>query len=644
MTEIDMNLTHFDSLIKRDGIAPSYFMKRHEMTAPASFVSLVLDFKKISESPLLPILVKVINPYIMYQSLRFHNLEESVEILEHLKGTALIHVLDFDLWKEQEGRLDLEPRRLIDWLSIWSEFGTDFIVERLFEFEEDMIVSILSALFYITPHDLLTKDQKRAIEIHADDIRIETPDKHFYFYIQEQYKCIEDILLPLVREMYGMDFQYARMLFSYSSMLIREESLDNFSRWRTARLEGLGFSLEDSRSILFPKENKIQKSLTTTKNNSENIRLFSDDLNVANEITVQEKQESAVVLSSVQTLSSQNQESHSLIASGHSVSEDNLLPETVLEIKKFLSAEENKQAVFLAMTQSMPEQLPWEEIAHISNPEELIDDTFIEEKFSSILEIALTTIQGSLKSLIDENHYNPSLILNKVIKKLQQDGEIDLLTQIQDTIVCLTNKLLGATLRNQAFELSAEDQATFADVVFNAMNLALEKEIFEARQSELSLSEIDKNEVISYAVSTLKVLGANELFHRGFFLICQVREQGAKTLDTVFNKKESLFKMLRQHNQRGIRIFTRSLEHKVSNEVFLVLAALFNSPPLFSKVLEAERPEMFVTQATRSFATLRDLKRISLFFENLSRNLEESISSEEKLFIQATQETMEGTV
>lgn len=211
-----------------------------------------MDMEWLSCQPMLPFLVPMISPHLLYRSLMSYGLEESHDVVQWIRGKQLQKVLDFDIWENSDDleSQDISIRQILSWIRIWLDISPEFAAERFFELEEETIVLVLSKLFEIMPV---------GINNTIDDMCTEwqqTPDKRFF--VKSQFQELDDeffLLRSFVASLYAVDVNYAGSAFSYASMLVRQESLESGLKWRAGRLADQGFiSKEEALKILAPKK------------------------------------------------------------------------------------------------------------------------------------------------------------------------------------------------------------------------------------------------------------------------------------------------------------------------------------------------------------------------------------------------------
>jgi len=217
-----------------------------------------LDIDWLISQPLLPYLVQALPTQLLQRSLQAHGLEDSLEVIETIRGEALVRLMDYELWavpgagdKFLSPDEDLSAERFIQWVKLWNEISPDFAAERLLELDEEVIIGSLTAACEIIPVGL-----NRMQEELSDDYWM-TPDNKFGLKIKTTNEADFEIVHGLVHSLYRKDVRLAQKVLSYSAMLIRDESLEEARRWRQGRLEDQGYVPSDeARSLLLPRTQK----------------------------------------------------------------------------------------------------------------------------------------------------------------------------------------------------------------------------------------------------------------------------------------------------------------------------------------------------------------------------------------------------
>lgn len=236
----------------------------------------------------LPYLVQTLPPHLLYRSLMNHGIEDSLEVLEWVRGEALVRVLDYDLWvtAQSGGNVLAESEqpsgeRFIQWIRWWNEVSPEFAAQRVVEFDEGLIIGCMTAACEIIPVGL-----HRSQEELADDYWV-TPDNRFGLKMKTMDEGDFEVFHQFVHSLYKQDIRLAQTILAHSAMLVREESVEEARRWRAARLEEQGFlSADEARHLLNPKSNKQLTDVIRTAVKTEPLRYSARPLEFASESAV----------------------------------------------------------------------------------------------------------------------------------------------------------------------------------------------------------------------------------------------------------------------------------------------------------------------------------------------------------------------
>lgn len=206
----------------------------------------------------LPYLVQSLPTHLLYRSIMNHGVEDSLEVIEWVRGEALVRVLDYDLWtnphsKEQSSGFGDYPsaERFIQWIKWWNEISPEFAAQRIVELDEGLIVGCMTAACEIIPVGL-----NRNQEELADEYWI-TPDNRFGLKMNTSDDSDFEVFHQFVHSLYKQDVRLAQSVLAHAAMLVREESIEEARHWRDGRLEEQGFlSPDEARHLLKPKTNK----------------------------------------------------------------------------------------------------------------------------------------------------------------------------------------------------------------------------------------------------------------------------------------------------------------------------------------------------------------------------------------------------
>lgn len=215
----------------------------------------VLDVEWLIAQPSLPYLIQVLPTQMLHRSLHDQGLDDALEVIECIRGDALVRLLDYELWTSKEGSTgfltsdeDISADRFLQWVKLWNEISPDFASERLMELDEGAIVGCLTALCEIVPVGL-----NRQQEELSDDYWM-TPDNKFGLKIKTEGTSDFEVMHAFIHSLYKRDILTAQHVLAHSAMMLRDEALEEARRWRQGRLEDQGFVLGDeARALLAPK-------------------------------------------------------------------------------------------------------------------------------------------------------------------------------------------------------------------------------------------------------------------------------------------------------------------------------------------------------------------------------------------------------
>lgn len=217
-----------------------------------------IDINWLVAQPALPYLVQALPTHLLYRSLMDHGIEDSLEVIEWVRGGALTRVLDYDLWMTagQPSELmtgDEQPsgERFLQWIRWWNEISPEFAAQRVLELDEGLIVGCMTAACEIIPVGL-----NRMQEELSDDYWM-TPDNRFGIKMKTSDPADFDVVHQFLHSLYKQDIRVAQSVLAHSAMLVREESIEEARRWRSGRLEDQGFlTADEARNLLKPRTQK----------------------------------------------------------------------------------------------------------------------------------------------------------------------------------------------------------------------------------------------------------------------------------------------------------------------------------------------------------------------------------------------------
>lgn len=231
---------------------------KSDLDSVSSIVTAGIDIDWLIAQPQLPYLVQVLPTHLLYRSIMNHGVEDSLEVLEWVRGSALVKLMDYDLWTTAQGRQELmtaeeapSGERFLQWIRWWNEINPEFAAQRVMELDEGLIIGCMTAASEIIPVGL-----NRNQEELSDEYWI-TPDQRFGIKMKTSEESDFEVYHQFIHALYKQDIRLAQAVLAHSAMLIREESIEEARRWRNGRLEDQGFlSPDEARHLLNPKSNK----------------------------------------------------------------------------------------------------------------------------------------------------------------------------------------------------------------------------------------------------------------------------------------------------------------------------------------------------------------------------------------------------
>ena len=210
---------------------------------PTGGIFAAVDFQKILASEDPSEVVQALPPQIVYLSLKREGLNENLEILKYLSADQVTRILDYDTWS----RDGLIPRKAMEWLKPYGEFGPEVLGQRFHELEEEYQLAILDKKIFVFDdqeyEDLPQNQQDRCLALPGNKLFyiINTEDEVEYEFIEALIKsCVE-----------GEQMEYAHMLLAHAGYQPTHEAEDTLQQFRKARLEEDGFVTEEESQQLF---------------------------------------------------------------------------------------------------------------------------------------------------------------------------------------------------------------------------------------------------------------------------------------------------------------------------------------------------------------------------------------------------------
>jgi Family of unknown function (DUF6178) len=565
----------------------------------------LLDIDWLTAQPLLPFLAQVAPAHLLYRSIMSHGMEDSVEVIEWVRGEQLQKMLDFDIWENsfefQVG--DISVSKFLSWLRIWMEIDPEFAAKRFLELEEETIVLIVSKIFEIIPDGVsqVTEDMR--------ENWWQTADNKFFLRIRDESDDSFELLKPFVDSLYLYNVRIAASIFAHSTMLVRQESLEFGLRWKAARLADQGFvSKDDALKILAPKKlEAIKQSIKEAKE-------------------LEKKRNEALEKSSFRN-------SSSLIEDNST--NDPELYENVVHFLSSLDPEEGVRYMQLALGSESLKQITGSQNI---DPEYFYEDEdFISETAENIINIC--------KKVLVRSEFVNSRTLNKQNLLIEQafyeltNRDLDKALYLKDRVARLSNIFVSGLMNSIDNDALGRSIA----IVRGILNIGLEICLLSPNEYGLNLdakeSEVDKS------ISCIQLLGPEYLFHLGWNILISLQKDLSKEIVEIdlnhINYKDklktirkiyisdsssldiSLDKLVENQRYPDISSWLGSIESHIPTELFLVLEAFFGRVPMYSELLSVEKiiGAMKVHTTFKPFETLNEIEKAKVFINNFHHNL-----------------------
>ena len=563
----------------------------------------LLDIDWLTTQPILPFIVQAAPAHLLYRSIMAHGMEDSVEVIEWLRGEQLQKILDFDLWENsfefQES--DISNSKFLSWLRIWMEIGAEFAVKRMLELEEETIVLIMSKLFEIIPD---------GVSQVTEDVREnwwQSADNKFFLRIRDENNDSFEILKPFVDALYQYNARLAASVFAHATMLVRQESLEYGLRWKSARLADQGFvSKEEALKTLTPKKLElIIKSVKETKNLEKKRNNALEKMQSFNNVTK------------------------------NKVTNDPDLYENIVLFLSTLEPEEGVRYMQLALGSNQLKEITGSQNIDPSYFYE--DEDFIAESTEKIIEECNKLLLRSEFKNSKVIHKNSLLIEKAFYEYMQQD--LAKAIQLKERVARLSNIFVSglmSTIDNDALGRAIS-------IVRGVLNIGLEHCLLNSNEFELEFHQ-NKND-IEKSISCIQLLGPEYLFQIGWSIILFLQKQLTEKiihLDSFHEKYKNKLKTIRKirisdssvveisldklvENQRhpDIANWLSSIEALIPMQLYLVLESIFGRIPMYSDLFSKDKMMgvKSVNPTFKPFETLQEIESAKEFIHNFHHNL-----------------------
>jgi PII-like signaling protein len=575
-----------------------------------------LDVNWLMAQPALPYIVQLVPTQLLYRSLQAQGFEDSLEVLEHIRGETLVRLLDYELWTVPEGQNnfltpdeDVSADRFLQWVKLWNEISPEFAAERFVELEESVIVGCLTALCEIVPVGL-----NRQQEELSDDYWM-TPDNKFGLKIKTNGESDFEILHGFIHALYSKDVRIAQQILSYSAMMIREEALEDARRWRQGRLEDQGFlSSDEARSLLAPRGKK--QILEMIKNAVENI----DNIETSDALNQKEKDE--LVIAHPRDREESLNRIRDFVSS---LQEDELRQ----EMESILGPEE----ILRLVGNSQP---PTEILV---NDEEAVE-TFVEKIVNDTHTLLVQLEAHSAKLLNQRQGDSTQLLFDRVMNKVSE-FEPALALSWKSRLARTTNVL--AVAMGVAKETAELGRVLMA--VRGCLNIGLQKisrepaafgvQIAARKGASAQFSPDDEHA----AFLVLKAVGPEVLFQVGWQSLQELAQDALRSILGVLEAEETranvaahydvrlsdgqlikipVMKLLEQGRYLEVRKWLTGLGDVFVESIAHILLSTVNRLPVFPIILDEEGKVTRGTTDIRPYETIEDTEKTRGFLAGLS--------------------------
>ncbi|WGL61464.1 DUF6178 family protein [Pigmentibacter sp. JX0631] len=561
----------------------------------------VLDVNWLITQPLLPFLVQVAPAHLIFRSIMVQGMEDSLEVIEWIRGEQLQKVLDFDLWQSplEHSSGEISFARAVSWIRAWLEIGSNFAAKRFFELDEETIVLVLSKLFQIVPE---------GVGIISEDIRenwLKTMDNRFYLQINDEDSETYEILKPFIDDLYSYNPRIAASTFAHAAMLIRQESLADGLKWKEARLSDQGFvSKEDALEILKPKDFlELKKSL-------------------AFEIELEKKKQEVLTKYPKKTLDSAN------------INYDSEVTDQVVHFLGTLEPEDGIRYMQLAL--GMDELKKISGSSNIDPSYFYEDEDFIAETAEKIVNLCNKILTKIEFHKVNTKQAYEALLIEEVfayiVKQNMQQAML-----LKERIARTSNVIVSAFMQN----IDNQSISYALQVERGALNIGLQYML--QNKSEFSVLDgkiLPDVELAAYFISTV---GPEFVFHLGWNMIHSIPKELSKEIlfldaahENLRNKLKTiqtikmsdgtefsigLDKLVEKHRFADVKKWLSSIEGLLPIEIYLVLEGFFDRVPMLCELITTKTKfSNKLSPTTKPFETLQEINMAKEFIQNIGYN------------------------
>ncbi|WP_158998830.1 DUF6178 family protein [Pigmentibacter ruber] len=561
----------------------------------------VLDINWLITQPLLPFLVQVAPAHLIYRSIIAHGIEDSLEVIEWIRGEQLQKVLDFDLWQTplDHNSGEISFAKALSWVRVWLEIGSNFAAKRFFELDEETIVLVLSKFFQIIPE---------GVGIISDDIRenwLKTLDNRFYLQINDEDPEAFEILKPFIDDLYSYNPRIAASTFAHAAMLIRQESLADGLKWKEARLSDQGFvSKEEAQEILKPKDFQVLKK------------------SLAFEIELEKKKQEVLG------------KYPKKLSDAANLNSDLEVTDQVIHFLGTLEPEEGIRYMQLAL--GMDELKKISGSSNIDPSYFYEDDDFIAEAGEKIVALCNKILTKIEFHKVNINNTREVLFIEEVFSYLVKQNMHDAM-QLKERIARTSNVIVSAYMQN----IDNQSISYALQVERGALNIGLQYVLQNKSEFPILLDKVLPD--VELAAFFLSTVGPEFVFHIGWNLIYSIPKELSKEiifLDAAHEKlrnklntiqKIKLFdgteytigldKLIEKHRFADAKKWLSSVEGLLPIEIYLVLESFFDRVPMLCELNTTKAKfSNKLLPATKPFETLQEINLAKEFIQNIGYN------------------------
>ena len=571
-----------------------------------------LDLNWLIGQPLLPVLVQVIPSQSLYHAMVSHGIEDCLEVVEWIRGHQLHQILDFDLWGfDHANEVQMvQADKVKTWFRLWLEIGPEFAAARVFELEEDLVVTLFSSIFEIHPDEFTKK-----AEWITDDYYT-TPDRKFHIKLFDNDPEFWEVCYQMIMAMYAKDVRGASQTFAYAAMLVRQEHLASELRWRAGRLADQGFvDKETAISMLKPRTgSEVEKEIKK----------------IAASFYQRSAEEAA------------RQEKFAKTQSAYALEVDPEVFDGIVHILKEMDVAEATKIIQYVLPQKDIQLLSG---SHDPRPEDLVEEPDVIQETVERAVAQGRALLGASFSLHFRNEKNVKLLVEKAFQLLAESSlkeDETFLFSLKGRIARSANALSTALNSGEAF--TSEIASRSLEIVRGCLNIGLELILSSSGiyGIELELTEFDEVN----AAQILRVVGPEAVFHLGWSKVKGISQHLADTVVDLYILSPLIFSsfkpernvrmqdgnsikvtidgLVRAGRYSDVRKWLGEIESELDGQIFWALSALLNRVPLFGPCFHWEAKNSDALKASlsrelRAFSSLNEVTIAEGFVADLAK-------------------------